>query len=228
MSKGEFLFKEGQTGDAMYIITSGNLEVFKENRVIAHRTAGEYLGEMALLGNKIRSASVRAITDVKTIEIHKDHFLEFLSMNPKAFLPLFQTLASRLKEDLETIDSDNFELKRQIQLNHRFARLLDDTVNEIYILEQETYRITQANAKACQNLGYTKDELSNTRFNEVFQDLSWDELNEKFHDLINKKQVQISFDNQNKRKDGSVYPVEVRIQGVVPLSVEIEQCLTPH
>ena len=102
MSKGEFLFKEGQTGDAMYIITSGNLEVFKENRVIAHRTAGEYLGEMALLGNKIRSASVRAITDVKTIEIHKDHFLEFLSMNPKAFLPLFQTLASRLKEDLET------------------------------------------------------------------------------------------------------------------------------
>jgi diguanylate cyclase (GGDEF)-like protein/PAS domain S-box-containing protein len=121
-------------------------------------------------------------------------------------------LASRSAEDLEIIDFDNLELKNQIKLNHRFSRLLDDTVNEIYILEQDTFRIMQANAKACQNLGYTKDELSNTRFNEVFQGLSWDKLNEKFQDLINKKQVQVSFENQNKRKDGSFYPAEVRIQ----------------
>ena len=139
LPKGEFLFKEGQTGDAMYIIISGSLEVFRENRVIANRTTGEYLGEMALLGNKIRSASVKATTDVKTIEIHEHYFLKFLSLHPKAFLPLFRTLASRSAEDLEIIDFDNLELKNQIKLNHRFSRLLDDTVNEIYILEQDTF-----------------------------------------------------------------------------------------
>jgi diguanylate cyclase (GGDEF)-like protein/PAS domain S-box-containing protein len=212
LPKEEFLFKEGQTGDAMYIITSGNLEVFKENRVIAHRTTGEYLGEMALLGNKIRSASVKATTDVKAIEIHEKYFLEFLSINPKAFLPLFQTLAGRWKEDLQKIDSDNLELKNQIKLNQRFSRLLDDTVNEIFILEQDTYQITQANSKASQNLGYTLTELTSTYFNEVFQDLPWDELNEKFQNLIDKSLAQVSFENQNKRKDGSTYPVEVRIQ----------------
>lgn len=212
LPKGTFLFKEGDTGEAMYIITSGSLEVFKENRVIANRTNGEYIGEMALLGNKIRSASVRATTDVQTIEISKEYFLNFLSVNPVAFLPLFQTLASRWKEDLKTIDSDNLELKNQIKLNQRFSRLLDDTVNEIFIMKPDTYQIIQANAKASQNLGYTLTELSNIRFNEVFQDLSWGGLNEKFKNLINKKQAQVSFESQNKRKDGSSYPVEVRVQ----------------
>ncbi len=211
-SKGEFLFKEGEVGDIMYIITSGYLEVFKENRVIAKRGTGEYIGEMALLGNKVRSASARTISDVKTIEIHEEHFLKFLALNPQAFLPLFQTLTHRWKEDLGIIDSDNLELKKQIQLNKKYSRLLDDTYNEIFILEQDTYRILQTNSKAFQNLGYTADELKNTIFNDIFQSLTWDELREKFSNLITKKQIQVSFECESKRKDGSTYPVEVRIQ----------------
>ncbi len=210
--KGDFLFREGETGDTMYVITDGCLEVFKENRIIAKRTKGEYLGEMALLGNKIRSASVKATTDVQTIEIHEKHFLEFLSLNPQAFLPLFQTLAHRWKEDLEKIDSDNLELKKQIQLNSRYSRLLDDTFNEIYILEKETYRILQANSKAIQNLGFTHEELNKTVFSDVFENLKLNELKELFATLIDKKQVQVSFESESKRKDGTTYPVEIRIQ----------------
>ncbi|MBC8286631.1 MAG: EAL domain-containing protein [Nitrospinae bacterium] len=207
-----FLFKEGDIGEAMYIITSGSLEVFKENRVIANRTSGEYIGEMALLGNQIRSASARATTDVQAIEIRKEYFLSFLSTNPMAFLPLFQTLTSRWKEDLKNINSDNLELKNQIKLNQRFSLLLDDTVNEIFILNPDTYQIIQANLKSSQNLGYTREELSNTTFNETFQDLSQGELSEKLQNLVKKKQAQVSFENQHKRKDGSNFPVEVRIQ----------------
>ena len=210
--KGDYIFREGETGDTMYIITEGYLEVFKENRVIAKRTKGEYLGEMALLGNKIRSASVRATTDVQTIEIHEKHFLEFLGHNPQAFLPLFQTLTHRWKEDLEKIDSDNIELKKQIQINNRYSRLLDDTYNEIFILEKGTYRIIQANSKAIQNLGYTLEEFNRTIFSDIFVDINWEELNLRFANLINKKQVQVSFECESKRKDGTTYPVEVRIQ----------------
>lgn len=210
--KGDYIFREGETGDTMYIITEGYLEVFKENRVIAKRTKGEYLGEMALLGNKIRSASVRATTDVQTIEIHEKHFLEFLGHNPQAFLPLFQTLTHRWKEDLEKIDSDNIELKKQIQINNRYSRLLEDTINEIYILEKGTYRIIQANSKAIQNLGYTLEEFNRTIFSDIFVDINFEELNQRFANLINKKQVQVSFESESKRKDGTTYPVEVRIQ----------------
>lgn len=210
--EGDLLFKEGEIGDVMYIVTSGHLEIFKENRTLAKRTKGEYIGEMALLGNKIRSASARAITDVKTIEIHEKHFLELLSRNPQAFLPLFQTLAHRWKEDLGIIDSDNIELKKQIQLNKKYSRLLDDTFNEIFILEKDTYRIIQANTKASENLGFTADEMSKTIFSDIFVDLNWEELNLRFANLINKKQVQVSFESESKRKDGTTYPVEIRIQ----------------
>lgn len=212
LSEGDLLFKEGQTGDTMFIIASGDLEIFKENRVIARRSVGEHIGEMAILGNKIRSASARALSHVELIEIHEKTFLQFLSQHPEAFLPLFQTLAGRWKEDLENFDSDNLELKKQISLNEKFSRLLDDTVNEVFVLEQGTYRIKQTNAKASQNRGYTQAELSSTPFNEIFLNLSWAELNEKFQSIINGMQAQVTFEGQSTKKDGDIYPVDVRIQ----------------
>lgn len=212
LSDGDLLFKEGQTGNTMYIIASGVLEIFKENRVIAQRTVGEHIGEMALLGNKIRSASARASSHVELIEIHENTFMQYLSSHPQAFLPLFQTLSGRWQEDLEHIDSDNLKLKKQIKLNERFSRLLDDTVNEIFILEQDTYRITQANAKASQVRGYASDELTGTRFNDILQNFSWNDLNNSFQNIINGKQAQLSFESKSKKKSGETYPVEVRIQ----------------
>lgn len=212
LSEGDLLFKEGQVGNTMYIIASGVLEIFKENRVIAQRTVGEHIGEMALLGNKIRSASARASSHVELIEINENIFMQYLSSNPEAFLPLFQTLSGRWKEDLENIDSDNLKLKRQIKLNEKFSRLLDDTVNEIFILERDTYRITQANTKTSQVRGYARDELCGTQFNDIFQNLSWNDLNDKFQKLINGKQAQLVFESQSIKKSGKTYPVEVRIQ----------------
>ena len=212
LSKGDLLFKEGQSGNTMYIIASGSLEIFKENRVIAKRSTGEHIGEMALLGDKIRSASVKALSHVELIEIDDKNFLQFLSQHPEAFLTLFQTLSGRWKEDLDNFDSDNLKLKKQIQLNEKLSRLLDDTINEIYILEQSTYRIKQVNAKASQNRVYSQAELSGTLFNEIFEKLSWEEINQRFQNIINGVQAQVSFETQALKKDGGIFPVEVRIQ----------------
>lgn len=210
--KGTVLFEEGELGDKLIVITSGNVDVYKENRFIATRSIGEYLGEMSLLGNKTRSATVKANTDAKTIEIKGEVLHKLLSLNPEVYLPLVQTLARRLKEDLDLIDLDNLELKRQKVLNQRYSRLLDDTFNEIYILKPDTFQILKANSRAAKNLGFEQDEMRMLYFNKIFQDISRDELNEKLQDLISKKRVQVSFECQNKRKDGSFYPVEVHVQ----------------
>ncbi|MZH15528.1 MAG: hypothetical protein F3742_12310, partial [Nitrospinae bacterium] len=47
--KDSFLFKENEVGENLIIVTSGHLDIFKENRLIAKRS----IGEMALLGNQI-------------------------------------------------------------------------------------------------------------------------------------------------------------------------------
>ncbi len=208
----DFLFKEGDEGKSMFIISEGCLEVLKEDRVIARRTEGEYIGEMALLGNQPRSASIKAVSSIRAIEISGDAFKSFLSANPETLLPLIKTLALRSKEELEILASDNRELVNQKKINKRFNRILDDTVNEIYFLDPNTYKISRANLKASNNLGFTLSELENFYFNGLFSNFTWDDLHKHIQTLLNNEQAQVTFTGELKRKDESTYPVEVRIQ----------------
>lgn len=61
-------------------------------------------------------------------------------------------------------------------------------------------------------MGYTLSEFTSKNFSDIFLNLTCDDLYKKFENLINKKQVQVSFECESKRKDGTTYPVEVRIQ----------------
>jgi CRP-like cAMP-binding protein len=63
---GEVVFEEGDTGDSLYMILAGRVEVLKrvgdETQVVRTLAPGEYFGEMALLGRHPRSAGTRALT----------------------------------------------------------------------------------------------------------------------------------------------------------------------
>src|SRR5689334_22385047 len=61
---GDFVFHEGDLGDSVYVIRAGECEVTREDQVLATLAAGEYFGEMALLSDKTRNATVRAKTAV--------------------------------------------------------------------------------------------------------------------------------------------------------------------
>ncbi len=80
---GEELFHEGTSGDCAYIVVEGELEVLKAsgNREILLNTLrrGELVGEMALLQNRPRMASVRARIDTELIGVNRDQFNEVLN-----------------------------------------------------------------------------------------------------------------------------------------------------
>jgi putative YpdA family bacillithiol system oxidoreductase len=86
--KGEVLFHEGDPGDAFYVIRSGAVKISKKNKdgqdyVITYRSAGQYVGEMALLETQhTRGATVSAATRTEVIRILKDDFLAFLARHP--------------------------------------------------------------------------------------------------------------------------------------------------
>ncbi len=78
---GELLAAEGQQGDRMYVITEGFVEVLLESppdrqaRVIINLGPGQLIGEMALLDQGPRSASIRAISDPTIVQaIERDDF----------------------------------------------------------------------------------------------------------------------------------------------------------
>ena len=100
---GDLIVEEGQTGNGLYVIMSGNVEAVKgygtENaRVVNKLAVGEVFGEMALLGEWPRTATVRAVDDVKCLGIDRWVFLSQLERDPQVGIKMPQILAQRLKE----------------------------------------------------------------------------------------------------------------------------------
>ncbi len=100
---GELIVVEGQTGNGLYVILSGNVEVLKgdvrENpKVLAKRGPGDVFGEMALLGEWPRTASVRALDTVQCLGIDRWVFLSQLERQPQVTIKMLQILAQRLRD----------------------------------------------------------------------------------------------------------------------------------
>ncbi|MEO0292772.1 MAG: cyclic nucleotide-binding domain-containing protein [candidate division WOR-3 bacterium] len=101
LKKGEVLFKEGDTGEEMYLIRSGKIRIVKEiegkSKTLAIIGEGEFFGEMALLDKSPRSASAIAETDVKLIIVDREAFLNSVNKNP--FIKyIIETLTNRLRK----------------------------------------------------------------------------------------------------------------------------------
>jgi signal transduction histidine kinase len=98
---GELVFEEGSQGDALYAILDGELEVTKrqdgQDVVLAVRRAGEFIGEMSLLEQGPRSASVRSLQRSRLLVISQSAFQTLLSCSPSAHLTILHTVTSRLR-----------------------------------------------------------------------------------------------------------------------------------
>ena len=105
---GELIVEEGRTGNGLFIIVSGSADVIKglqtaQPRTVAKLGAGEPIGEMALLGEWPRSATVRALEPTECIGIDRWIFLDHLDKEPKLAIRMLQILALRLAETNERL-----------------------------------------------------------------------------------------------------------------------------
>ncbi|GMR05436.1 MAG: hypothetical protein BMS9Abin25_0011 [Gammaproteobacteria bacterium] len=107
---------------------------------------------------------------------------------------------------------DISQLKAAEDLNSRFGRILDSSSNEIYVFDADTLHFTQVNRGARQNLGYTKQELEGLTPVDLKPDYTWEDFTELLQPLYRGEQKQIVLQTRHQRKDGTTYPVEVRLQ----------------
>lgn len=95
---GEFLFREGDEGQALYIVKKGNLRIMSGSVVYETVTAGGVVGEMALIDDGApRSASVLAVTHTELWEIDTDTFRSMVATNPNFALIVMRVMARRLR-----------------------------------------------------------------------------------------------------------------------------------
>ncbi len=101
LEPGEELFAEGSPGDRAYVIEDGELEIIKNSSgrevLLAVRESGEVIGEMSLLEDTPRTASVRARDSVRLLAIHKEQLDELLESSPSAARALLVTVLGRFR-----------------------------------------------------------------------------------------------------------------------------------
>jgi len=107
---------------------------------------------------------------------------------------------------------DITERKRVEALSNRMGRILDDSFNEIYIFDVQTFKYVEVNRGACENLKYTKEELLQLTPIDIFPEFGPDQFENLIKPLRRGSASRIVFETEQARKNGSSYPVEVRLQ----------------
>ncbi|MCX6023189.1 MAG: cyclic nucleotide-binding domain-containing protein [Chloroflexi bacterium] len=131
MPAGLQIVREGETGDVMYILTEGQVEI---SRVLTLRTATGgmaaseksftrldardrvFLGEMALLDRGERAATVAALTDCRLLEIGHDPFETLCEMDPSLGQVVFRNMARELSARLRRTSHDVLKLTTALSL----------------------------------------------------------------------------------------------------------------
>ncbi len=102
LDEGQILFKQDDSGDGMYWIESGLLAVLQgrldEPRLLTFRHPGQVVGEIALLENIQRTASVAAIFPTRLRYLSKEKFQGLLALIPGAGVEIMRLLSARLRE----------------------------------------------------------------------------------------------------------------------------------
>ena len=108
---GQVLFSEGDEADALHLVRSGSLAVLRavggREIVTSYVAAGNYVGEMGLMGNTRRSATVRATVATETISLDADTFAELLQKNPALRSELEETVRQRIASNTRLQGQDN-------------------------------------------------------------------------------------------------------------------------
>lgn len=105
LRSGSVLMREGGPGDALYAVVSGRLRVFVRQpdgsqAIVGEIGAGEVVGEMSLLSERPRTATVRAVRDSHLLELARTDFESLLEHDPTAMLAIARLIVSRLERSI--------------------------------------------------------------------------------------------------------------------------------
>ena len=128
------LFRQGDKGDAMYLIESGRVRISirdddSQEVTLAELAQGDFFGEMSIIDGRQRSADAQVIEDARLAILSRDAFLSFVRTNPDVALEMLSALTDRLRRTDDLLRSRvsrnvNEEAKARLTLADRAADLI--------------------------------------------------------------------------------------------------------
>jgi CRP-like cAMP-binding protein len=97
LAPGDFLFREGDKRDVMYVLLEGEMEIRLGSYVVETAQPGALIGEMALIDDSPRAANAVAKTPAKLAKIDKRRFLFLIQQTPNFATHVMKELADRIR-----------------------------------------------------------------------------------------------------------------------------------
>ncbi|PSL05371.1 transcriptional regulator [Haloactinopolyspora alba] len=148
LGRGETLFREGDEGDRVYVVTDGKIKLVRtasdgRENLLALLGPGQMFGELSLFDPGPRSATVTAVTDTTLWSLSHPDLLPWLTGRPEVSRGLLLQLASRLRRSNDTLadlvfsDVPGRVAKQLLDLSTRFGVPSDEGVRVVHDLTQE-------------------------------------------------------------------------------------------
>ena len=110
--------------------------------------------------------------------------------------------------ELKTI---GFEIRHTVELAKQFGDIIDQSINEIYIFDQSSFKFVHVNRGAIKNCGYSLSELQSMTPLNIKPELNLQQFQDLVMPLIQKKTNHIRFETVHQRKNKTLYPVDVHL-----------------
>jgi len=128
--RGEVVFHKGDPGDTLYVITQGQVKIVLpsdsgEEALLGVLDEGEFFGELSLIDEQPRSATIVATEQTETLVLRRDEFLKFVVSSPELAIDMMRVLSRRLRETDEFIEDAIF-----LDVPGRLAKKLLELANQ--------------------------------------------------------------------------------------------------
>lgn len=132
LKAGEVLFRKGEPGSAMYVIEEGEIEILLpvdppvNELQLSILKEGEFFGELSLFADTPRTASARAHTETRLVEMQRGDFITFVMERPSVGISMLSEMAKRLLLTNELITSlasknPNEEIEEELSFGNRVS-----------------------------------------------------------------------------------------------------------
>jgi len=169
--KGQVIFSEGQEGDALYLIESGQVQVvtgpLAEEKILAYLGPGNFFGELALLLDEPRSATVRVVIDVEVWVLRKDDLQDLLEDHPIIALQMSRELSRRLVETSHMpsrLEAYNLVAVVGPKVGQMGMSLARQTGQRVVLYDMGGLALTRADERAIQVAGITLLDSQSTAY----------------------------------------------------------------
>ncbi len=170
---GELVIEEGTKGTSAFVVLSGAVEVLKrsgKNEVtVATLGEGQVFGEMGLIEDKPRSATVKAISEIKVREINRDDFNALLKTKPSMLIPIMKGLFERLRQASDRLAELGADSKVEAETEQAFEVIMSGQTTEArkvlndrkFLISKFPFLIGRASESAEGDVFYNNDLFIN-------------------------------------------------------------------